>query len=148
MYEMDETGRRILNELIENSRQSYRSLAKNTKVSIVTIAKRLKQFKKEKIINQFTTRVDYDKLGYDIHVLIMIRVSKGQESEVENRLKSDSNVMAIYDTTGEFDVLVIARLKSRRELDIFIKRMQTYDFVQRTVTALILKTIKDERIKI
>ena len=78
----------------------------------------------------------------------MIRVSKGQESEVENRLKSDSNVMAIYDTTGEFDVLVIARFKSRRELDIFIKRMQTYDFVQRTVTALILKTIKDERIKI
>ena len=99
MYEMDETGRRILNELIENSRQSYRSLAKNTKVSIVTIAKRLKQFKKEKIINQFTTRVDYDKLGYDIHVLIMIRVSKGQESEVENRLKSDSNFIAIYYTT-------------------------------------------------
>ena len=148
MYKMDETGRRILNELIENSRQSYRSLAKNTKVSIVTIAKRLKQFKKEKIINQFTTRVDYDKLGYDIHVLIMIRVSKGKELEVENKLKNDSNIMAVYDTTGEFDVLVIARFKNRRELDVFIKKMQTYDFVQRTVTALILKTIKEERIKI
>lgn len=145
---LDEKGMRVLNALIRDSRQSYRALAKEARVSIVTIANKMKDFKKRKIILGHTTVVDYDKIGYDVHVLIEIRVSLGKELVIERKLLNSPNVHAIYDVTGEHDILVMARFKNRRELDKYLKHIQTFEFVQRVHTSLILDTIKEKSILI
>ena len=70
------------------------------------------------------------------------------EDMLETKLFNNPNVTAIYDTTGEFDVLVIARFKNRKALDNYLKIIQGYEFVERTETKLILNTIKEENIEI
>ena len=145
---LTESEKRIINSLIRNSRQSYRELAKESKVSLATIANKIKLFSKEGVINGHTTLIDYDKLDYDLHVMINIRVSQGKEVVVEKKLFNNPNVTAIYDTTGEFDVLVIARFKNRKALDNYLKVIQAYEFVERTQTNLILNTIKEKPIEI
>ncbi|MBS3092480.1 Lrp/AsnC family transcriptional regulator [Candidatus Pacearchaeota archaeon] len=145
---IDNTDRRIINILINNPRKSYRELAKEARVSVATIANRLKELVKSEIIKDYTTSIDYDKLGYEVHVMIFIRVSQGKEFVVEKKLFNHENVTSIYDITGDFDVLVIARFKNRKSLDNYVKKIQTYEFVERTQTQLILNTIKEHPIEV
>lgn len=145
--ELDKKDLTILNELVENARLSYREIAKKTGLSAVTVMNRIKRLEKEGIIQKYSMLIDYEKLNYELQALIAIRVSKGKLFQVEKKIATHPNVCAVYDITGPFDVVVLVRFKNRRGLDNFVKKVQTYDFVERTETNLILNTIKEEQVK-
>ena len=145
---LDDTDKKILNVVLDNPKLSVRDIAKHTNVSPVTVLKRVKALENEGIIKSYTTYLDYQKAGYDIDVMINIRVSKGKLLEVEEKLASNKNVFAVYDITGDFDILAIAKFKNRKTLDQFVKKIQTYPHVERTDTILILNTIKERFIGI
>jgi DNA-binding Lrp family transcriptional regulator len=84
-------------------------------------------------------------LGYDIKVIIQLRISKGKLFEVEKKISRNSSVFAVYDVTGDFDAIILARFKSRKAMDTFLKEIQTYDFVERTHTSFILNTMKENQ---
>jgi len=142
---LDELDKEIINNLLIDSRLSYRKLAKKLKVSVATIMHRVNKMEKEDIIRKYTSKIDYEKLGYDIEVLIDIKISKGKLFLVEKKIASNPNVFAVYDTTGADDAVILARFKNRRMMDNFLKKIQTYDFVERTHTKLILNTIKEDQ---
>ena len=143
---LEDTDKKILNIILENSRLSLRQIAKKADVSVATVMHHLNKMENEKIIKKYTSRLDYEKIGYDVEVMIEIRISKGKLFEVEKKIASNPNVFAIYDVTGAFDAVVLARFATRRQMDNFLKRIQTYEFVERTETKLILNTIKEENI--
>ena len=143
-YELSDLDRKIVNSLVENARLSLRQIAKKIHVSVATVMHHLRQLEMRRIIKKYATNIDYDKVGYDVEVVIEIRVSKGKLFEVEKKIATHPNVFAVYDLTGPFDSLVLARFKSRRELDTFVKKLQSFEFVERTETKLILNTIKEE----
>jgi len=145
---IDSTDTKIINSLLENSRQSYRDIAKKVGVSVVTVLKRVKNLEKNKIITKYTSELDYERLGFDVSVIIKMRISKGKLFEVEKKIAMHPNVFAVYDITGAFDCQVIAKFKNRRAMDKFLKLIQTYEFVQRTETILVLNTIKEQNIKL
>lgn len=138
----------IINILLENSRLSAREIARKANCSVVTVLNKLKQLEEEKIIKGYSAVVDYEKLGYDVQAVISLRISKGKLLEVEQKIAVHPNVFAVYDTTGNFDCELIAKFKTRRGLDTFLKKIQKYDFVERTETKLILNTIKEQAIAV
>lgn len=142
--ELDKTDVEIIRVLEKNSRLSLRKIAKKVGVSVATVMHRINRLEKDGIVKRYTTLVDYDKLGYELQAIISVDVSKGKLFEVERKIASDPNVHGVYDITGHFDVIVIARFKTRKALDNFIKKIQTYDFVEKTETAIVLNTIKEE----
>ena len=146
--ELDNLDKEILNTLIADSTLSYREIAKKVNVSVATIMNRVNRLKKENIIKKYTTIVDYDKIGFDVEVLIEIRISKGKLFQVEKEIAHHPNVFAVYDLTGGFDAAILARFKNRKGMDSFLKKIQTYDFVERTNTRLILNTIKEKEIEV
>jgi DNA-binding Lrp family transcriptional regulator len=139
---------RIINLLQENSRLSFREIAKKAGISVVTVINRVRELERQNTIKSYITELDYEKLGYDVQAIIQLRIANGQLFEVENKIAPHNNVFAVYDTTGDFDALLITKFKSRRGLDKFLKKIQTYDFVERTQTKLILNTIKERNIKL
>ena len=141
---LEETDKKILNIIVENSRLSLRQIAKKAGVSVATVMHHIKNLEKEGIIRKYTTKLDYEKMGYDIEVMIEIRISKGKLFEVEKKISAHQNVFAVYDTTGAFDAVILARFPTRRTMDNFLKKIQTYEFVERTETKLILRTMKEE----
>ena len=144
--ELEETDKKILNILVENSKLSLRQIAKKADVSVATVMHHTRRLEKEKIIEKYTAKFDYEKIGYDVEVMIELRISKGKLFEVEKRIANNPNVFAIYDVTGPFDAVILARFPTRRQMDNFLKKIQTYEFVERTETKLILNTIKEENI--
>lgn len=145
---IDDINTRILNVLLENSRLSYREIAKRVDVSVVTVQKRVKWLEKEGIIERYTADFNYETLGYDVSVIINLRISKGQLFKVEKKIAVDPHVFAVYDVTGAFDAIIIAKFRNRRSMDAFLKKIQTYEFVERTETVLILNEIKEKNIKV
>jgi len=143
---IDDIDKKIINALIENSKYSLREIAKKVNVSVATVMHRVNNLEKEKIVKTYTTIIDYDKVGFDVEVLIEVRISKGKLFQVEKDIAHHPNVFAVYDLTGDFDAAILARFKNRRQMDNFLKKIQTYDFVERTNTRLILNTINEKRI--
>ncbi len=146
--EFDERDRDIINVLVDNARLSYRQIAKKVGLSVVTVLNRVKKLEKEKIIKNYSAVIDYEKLGYDVSVIIQIRISKGKLFEVEQKIATNPNVSMVYDHTGNFDATIVAKFKNSKLMDNFLKKIQTYDFVERTETKLILNTLKEEQIKL
>jgi Lrp/AsnC family transcriptional regulator, regulator for asnA, asnC and gidA len=145
---MEDADKKILNVLVENSRLSYRQIAKKVGVSVATVMHHVKRLEKEKIIKGYTLSLDYDKLGFDVQVIVDLRISKGKLYQVENKIAIHPNVFAIYDNTGPFDATIVAKFKSRKAMDNFLKEIQSFDFVERTETKLILSTIKEKDMKV
>lgn len=144
--QLEEVDKKILNIIVDNSRLSLRQIAKKADVSVATVMHHIKKLEKEGIIKKYTAKLDYEKLGFDVEIMIEIRISKGKLFEVEKKIATNPNVFAVYDITGPFDAVILARFPTRRQMDNFLKKIQTYEFVERTETKLILNTIKEENI--
>ena len=146
--EIDDLDKRILHVLSKNSRLSQRAIAKKVDVSVATALNRVKQLEQDGVILGYGARIDYEKAGYELGVVVHVRVSRGKLFEVEKKIALDPHVIALYDITGGFDAIVIARFKNRRGLDAFLKKIQAYEFVGRTETVLILNEIMERTLEI
>lgn len=145
---IDNKDKAILNVLLENGRLSYREIAKKVGVSVATVMHRVDALQHNKVIKKYTAALDYEKLGYDITVIIEVQVSKGKLEQVEKKISKHPNVMAVYDVTGAFDIIIISKFKNRKAMDAFLKLIQTYDFVLRTNTQLVLNSMKEGWIEV
>ncbi len=141
---MDEIDRKILNALIGNSRLTFRQIAAKVGVSVGTVLNRVKRLQQEKTIRKYTALVDYDKAGYVMDAIIGLTIVKGKYKDVYEKIIADSRVFAAYDVTGETDSVVIARFKNKSELDRFLKKIQGFEFIEKTRTQIILNTVKEE----
>lgn len=138
----------ILNLLLSNSKLSYRQIAKKINVSVATVMKHIQYLEKNNFIKKYTVNLDYYKLGYEFNIIIRIRVSKGKFSQMKEKISINNNVYAIYDIIGQFDAQIMARFKTRQTMDNFLKKIQSYDFIERTETSLILNTLKEENLRL
>lgn len=144
MILLDKIDEKILSELIKDAKIPLRKLSKKMNISFVTVMNRIKKMESNGVIEKYRPKINYEKLGYEVNVMVEIRISNGKLFELEKKIAKLPGVFAVYDTTGDFDATIFARFKSTRTLDTFIKKVQTFDFVERTQTKLILNTIKNE----
>lgn len=141
---IDDVDRKILNELMRDSRKSYRAIARRAGISVGTVLSRIRKLEKNGVIKGYTAVLDHEKLGYQLTVLAEITVSKGKLLEMEQAIGKLQNTCAVYDVTGMTDALVIAKFHSREELSKFTKSLLSMPFVDRTNTHVVLTTVKED----
>ncbi len=141
---IDDRDIKILNHLLTDARQSARQLAHRLGVSTVTMISRMKKLEENKIIKGYSVRLDHELLGYDITALIEIKTKKGKMLEIENEIAKQDNVIAVYDITGDADIVVIVKFKNRNSLSSFVKKLLEIPNVENTVTHIVLNTIKED----
>ena len=141
---MDEIDKRILNNLVVDSRISARKLALKMGLSTVTIITRIKRLEKEKVIRGYTARLDHERLGYGLTAIIEVIARKDKILEIEDRLSGMENVCGVYDVTGNTDTMVIAKFKDRSDLSKFVKGLSAIPNVENTITHLVLNTVKED----
>ena len=144
MMSLDKTDFRILKNLLVDARLSSRQLALKLGMSTVTILTRIKKLEQEKIVKGYTAIIDYQKLGYDLTAIIEVFTKKGKMVEIEQEIASLENVCAVYDVTGESDTVIVAKFKNRDDLSKFIKTLSSKPNVDKTVTNVVLNTVKED----
>jgi len=135
----------ILKKLSIDGRISLRQLAKDLgNKSPVTIKNHVEKLESGGIIMNYGANINYEKLKYDIIALIELTISKGKMLEVELEIAKNPNIFAVYDITGEYDALILARFKTRNDLSKMIKKIHTSPYVERTNTHIVLNVIKEQ----
>jgi DNA-binding Lrp family transcriptional regulator len=134
---MDETDNKILEKLNENARKSYREIARELN--------RVKKMEEEKIIESYIPLINQEKIGYDLTAVINVKISHGKLLEVQERISKDKHVSGVYDITGDWDSLIIAHFKDRRDLNGFIKGVLSIANVEKTNTQIVLNIVKNEK---
>ena len=141
---MDETDKKIIAEYLKDARVSYREVAKRLQLAVGTVLTRTKKLENDGIIESYSAVLNHDKLGYEIIAISEITVSKGKLTEVENAIAKLSPTCAVYDVTGENDVIIISKFKSREEMSDFTKKLLSMSNVERTNSKIVLNTIKED----
>ena len=144
MSSIDETDKRIISEYLKDARVSYREVAKRLQLAVGTVLTRTKKLENDGIIKSYSAILNHDKLGYDIIAVSEITISKGKLTEVENAIAKLSPTCAVYDVTGENDVIIISKFRSREEMSNFTKKLLSMSNVERTNSKLVLNTVKED----
>ena len=143
-HPIDDLDLKILAVLSEDARQSSREVAEMIGVSPGTVYNRIKKMTESGVIRGYVPLLNHLKMGYVFTTLILIQVEGGHILDVEKRLATTAEVVAVYDITGEFDVAIIAKFKSQAALNAFIKSILKTPHIKRTVTSMVLNVVKED----
>jgi DNA-binding Lrp family transcriptional regulator len=117
MIKFDDLDAKILNQLLQNGRESFVNIAKKTHVSKDVIAKRYNAMEKAGIIVGSTTQISYRFFGYSVFASIFINVKVGYEEEVIKHLKKIPNTKDIFPAFTNFNILINVTLRNLHELE-------------------------------
>ena len=128
--QLDDTDRRLLGVLLEDARISQRGLAQRIGVAQGTITNRLRRLEDLGIIKGYTVLLEPESIGWTMTVITGLRIQKGSMINVQQNIAADPRVFAVYDVTGDYDSMVLARVQSRKDLDDLTKTVFTLKGVQ------------------
>jgi len=142
---LDELDLRIISLLNQDARKSFRDIAREIGASISTVSNRIRKLEAEGVITGYAPLIDETRLGFDVMAVVGVKIHKGKLLDVQRRIAKDDRVTHVYDVTGEWDSIVVVRLRNTRELDAFIKRLGSMEYVENTYTQVVLNVVKEER---
>ena len=141
---LDEIDRKIIRVLEKDARTSLRKISELVDVSLGTVSNRVKKMERNGVIRGYSVILNPDEIGWELNVVIGLRIQKGRLIEIQEKIAKDSRVHGVYDVTGDFDSMVIAREKNRNDLDDLSKNVLSIDGVERSITHLVLNTVKEK----
>jgi Lrp/AsnC family transcriptional regulator for asnA, asnC and gidA len=144
--QLDGQDRTLLQELLADGRASHRELAERTGFSLATVNRRIRSLEADQVIRGYTALVDPETVGWTLTAVIGLRIDKGYVRSVHEKISSDPRIFGVYDVTGEWDGLVLVRLRDREDLDDLVKTTLSLAHIQRTNTMVVLKTVLEKAI--
>jgi DNA-binding Lrp family transcriptional regulator len=141
VFALDDIDRKLLGELLKDSKRSYRELARAIGVSAATVINHVQRLESAGVIKDYSVRLDHERLGYELTVITEITVSKGKLLETEEEIAKISNACAVYDVTGLTDAMVVAKFKSRSDLSEFTHPRRPHNYEGRLQDAQRLLTL-------
>ncbi len=141
---LDKVDRAIIEELERDSRTSQRKLASKIGVAQGTITNRMQRLEKNGVIKGYGVKLDAESVGWGMTIMAGLRIENAQMIEVQEKISSDPRVFTVYDTTGDWDSMVLARVKDRSDLDDLTKSVFTLEGVVRSFTNVVLNTVKED----
>lgn len=142
---LDDVDVSLLRALNQDARKSYRDLAKESGLSLSTVSARVKRLESEGYIAGYVPVLDPQRLGFDLVVIVGVKITSGKLLEAQARIAKMGRVFAVYDVTGDWDSTILARFRDREELNAFVKDILSLPYVERTSTQLVLNTVKEEK---
>ena len=139
---LDDTDTRILQHLMENGRKTHGEIAQAMGVSEETVRKRRVGLLNNGVYKTVAVP-DYKKLGYDVELLIGMRVEPSRIWEVADEVAELDEVYRVLVTTGSFEIFVWVITDSLAETVITVRRsISSMAGVIRLTTFMCLDTKK------
>ena len=134
---------KLVNQLLGDGRSSLRSLAEELDVSVTTVSNHLSDLEAEGIIQGYTPKVDYNKLGYDVTAILQLKVEGHALVQVTERLTEHPQMMSVYETTGDHDIIAIGKFIDTDDMNQTIKNLLTEPEIKESNTSVVLNPAKE-----
>ncbi|MFB6125534.1 MAG: Lrp/AsnC family transcriptional regulator [Halanaeroarchaeum sp.] len=143
--ELDDVDRKILKILQADGRTALSEIARRLEMGNATIHERVDSLEAAGYIKEYRAVLDPELLGIDQVAFINVRTEPGVFSSVAERLAEEPDIQEIHEVTGEFDLLLKARLVDRAELTDLLTEIGGSDGVVETATDVVLRSVKDQQ---
>lgn len=117
---LDELGQKIVRELQEDARQSFREIGRKLKVSEGTVRNRVRGLVKSGTM-KISAIPNPEQLGLNFMCVMCIEVKVGCAERVEQLLIKSPNVYYLCGCTGTYDIIGIFVFHAPKEFDEFVK---------------------------
>jgi DNA-binding Lrp family transcriptional regulator len=142
MAELDETDRRIVDELRANGRMSMRALASTLHISRANAYTRVARLERDGVITGYTAIVDPQRYGHTLSAYVYLKVQQQAWKRLQNRLADIPEVDHAALVSGEHDIVLLVRTRDAATLrDLVLTRLQAMPEVVSTQTVLIFDEI-------
>jgi DNA-binding Lrp family transcriptional regulator len=131
---------KLLNALLGNGRESLRSLSDELDVSVTTVSNHLNDLEDDGIIEGYTPLIEYDSLGYDVTAILNLKVEGGALSDVTESLEAEKQLISVYETTGDFDVIAVGKFEDTDQMNDQIKTLLDDANIRESTTSVVLNT--------
>ncbi len=140
---LDSIDIKMLNMLIKNGRISYTDIAKEVGMKPPSVIDRIKKMETDGIIYDYTARVDYRKLGYDMVAFVgVVMDNPVYIDDFEELFKNvDEDIVECYHVTGDFTLLLKVITKNTNTLAGIIRKLRELPGVASTNTILVFSTM-------
>jgi DNA-binding Lrp family transcriptional regulator len=139
---IDKIDRAILDELFQDSRIPFTTIAEKLGVSPGTVKNRFKKMQETKILGLCSANIDLAKFGYQCKVFLMLKISRKEDkSTVIDRISRLPNVIATSGIIGDFDLFTLAVAKDVKHLDKILKDIRSAGIEQIEIALSIRKVI-------
>jgi DNA-binding Lrp family transcriptional regulator len=142
---IDELDKKILTALNKNARMSFRQVAKKLKISPTTLHNKVRRLENSGILKGYIPLIDTKSVGYNLTAVIGLRVKQEKDAEVQEAISKLPQVAAIYEITGDWDLILICYFTGQEELTHFVKKSLPLTNIERAITHLVLNVVKEEK---
>src|ERR687884_355501 len=97
---LDDTNRRVLDELQEDARLSMAELGRRVGLSPPAVAERLGRLERAGVVAGYRTEVDPRALGLDLTAIVRVRPSPGQLANVAALAQRTPEIVECHRVTG------------------------------------------------
>jgi len=119
MGKIDHYDKKILYELDQNSRQSAQQISRKVYLSKVSVIQRINKLKKNGIIKNFITLINYRKFGFtNYHVYYSLQnLSQEKEAGFIEFLKKERGVRYVIQIDSKWDLMLALFTESNEKTD-------------------------------
>ena len=143
---MDENDKKILTELISNSRMPISKISSKTGIPDSTVSNRIKKLENNNIIEQYTTIINPEAIGIKVIAMIIIQTETEKHENVEIELPKLDKVSQVYSISGEYDILIKVWAHTLEELnDIVNSEIRTIDGIEEFMKKEGIKSLDEIR---
>lgn len=124
--ELDDTDRKIINELKKNSRISMTELGKKVYMTGQAAKNRLERLQDLGVVERYTVNVNCPIFGYTVHGLFTLTLNKERADDFHHFVHTtEFHILHCYETEGG-TVFIDAHFQSEEKRDEFLKILSTY----------------------
>ncbi len=142
MTQKNDIDSQILRLLAEDSRQSFRELAKQLNISHVSVSSRVKALEESGVIRGYTCVIDHDKLDYYPLCLRISASQGGNLSRIGDEVASHPEVNVVMRVSGDCELLALAMCESRESALALLDRINEISGIAKTESHIVLEAIK------
>lgn len=135
---IDDTDRKILDELSKNSRLSISELGRRVNLSSPSVTERVRQMESFGIIKNYTVDIDFEKLGLPIQCIVEATVKNGDYKSFKNYIQTLPNVQFCYRIAGNACFMLKLHFETFSQAEKFIEEVNPY---AQTVTHFIFSQV-------
>jgi Lrp/AsnC family leucine-responsive transcriptional regulator len=150
MENLDETDKKILRLLQEDSKLTTKELAAKVLLSPTPVFERQRRLEREGYIKKYIAVVDPHKVGNGLIVLCNIRLKQHTQSLIQQFMDAVQNldeVTECYNTSGDYDFQIKVYVSDMKHYQEFmLNTLGTIDCVGSLHSVFVIGEIKDAHI--
>jgi Lrp/AsnC family leucine-responsive transcriptional regulator len=141
----DDIDLKILDLLLQDGRISHTAIGKETDLSSPSVYARIQRMEREGVIKGYTALLAPEKVGRGLAAFVRVRtqISDDEEDAFERFIQEEEQIVECHDVDGEDCYILKVRTTSAQSLQQLLKTIRSYPGITRTVTTIVLETLKE-----